>query len=75
MLFLQFHRELAEVKEHDYTIAELADNAQEELASALAQSQRNSQYTVMVILFLVYNSGIIELCLNTTSCMNSNGRD
>lgn len=36
-------QELAEVKEHDYTIAELADNAQDELANAIAESQRNSR--------------------------------
>lgn len=37
------NKELAEVKEHDYAIAEMADNAQEELANALAESQRSSR--------------------------------
>jgi len=42
-MLLWFGRELAEVKEHDYTIAEMAENAQEELANALAESQRSSR--------------------------------
>ncbi|XP_065918337.1 axonemal dynein light chain domain-containing protein 1-like isoform X2 [Dysidea avara] len=36
-------RELADVKEHDMAITEMADTAQEELATALADSQRSSR--------------------------------
>lgn len=35
------------MKEHDYAIAEMADTAQEELANALADSQRSSRYAII----------------------------
>ena len=46
------------MKEHDYAIAEMADNAQEELANALAESQRSSRY----IIINVYSIFSISLC-------------
>ena len=52
------------MKEHDYAIAEMADTAQEELANALAESQRNSRYAILIVLCLVHHYCAINRTLS-----------